>query len=100
MGDVIKDTGLQGNTLSDDHMTMVSVPLNFRPMAYYKTGMTTPHLRLATLIMVTNVMIVFGELFLEETTEIEQCPESLSFQLQSSLQSFCSIMFNTPFTKV
>ena len=35
-------------------MTIVSVPLNSKPVAYYRTGRTTPGLRLATLCGLNN----------------------------------------------
>ena len=45
-----KNAGIQGSTLSGHRMTTgVSVSLNSRPMAYYKEGRTTPHLRLVSI---------------------------------------------------
>ena len=41
-----KIAGLQGSTLSDHRMTTGLVPLNSRPVDYYREGGTTPHLRL------------------------------------------------------
>ena len=36
--DMLTNTGLQGSTLSSHCMTMVLVPLNSRPVAYYRKG--------------------------------------------------------------
>ena len=41
-----RNSGLQGSTLPGHCMTQVSVPLKSRPVAYYREGRTTPHLKL------------------------------------------------------
>ena len=50
-----KNAGLQRNTLWGHRWLQVSVPLNSRPVAYFREGRTTPHLR-----------FVFIEVFLFE----------------------------------